>query len=147
MNPLLKLISPDVSKFLLDELSGGAMPADKRRIIIQRALSAEAMHYVDSIHFMLCSDDDDQYLDEEAIEHTWELPAHLDWTNISAAIMHVVGFELSDWPELVSDYIKLIELATKSEYHNKFLLAVCKDPKEFLVKIRSIISQDDAFSL
>ena len=110
--------------------------------MIQDNLSVEAKLYIDSLHFILCQSDDCTYEDEESMEGTWHLSAHIEWTNIAATTMKVIGFELSDWKQLADDYTKILTIALKSNAHGKLLLTICKDPAEFLIKIRGIIAKD-----
>ena len=147
MKRLLKLLAPEMVPLLQDLFERDNFSTEERRKLIQQALLADAKVYVDSIHMILCNSDECDYELEESIEHTWTLPAHVEWTSIAAVIMDTINFNLADWPGLASDYIKLLEIANKSVAHERLLLSLCKNPGEFLDEIRGIISKNGPIDL
>lgn len=147
MKRLEKLLAPNIYLLLSDDAGMTQLSPAERRNYAQRALTDGARQCIDSLHFILCKEDDCDYESEELLEGCWERPVHTEWTDIAAVVLDVYDIPLELWPKLVDDYMNILRLATKTPAHSKLLLTLCAKPEVFLAEIRGIISKEHALEL
>lgn len=110
------------------------------------ALTEDYKRMIDTLHIVLCTDDECGYDAEESIEGCWEQPAHVEWIGIVSALLYKFNLSPEDFPKLIADYQNILTTINASP-SPELLISLIDKPSVLLHKLRAIKSKSNPLLL
>ena len=104
---LLDLLDSNIRELIEQS---GMLKTDRARKTIQLNLSSISMNMIDILHVITCCSPDCKYCEEETLEDTWSLPAHIEMTDLLLHIMNTCGVNQNNYTNVFQNYLKLTRL-------------------------------------